>query len=292
MRILLLIISSLILSSSFSQETSENRPIKKVKRQNHHLEISPASVWLNKGFFYGHRLKYKVRLKRSMSIELESNGTIFRALDDRALELKEDEVFPLLNQSAAVFSMDVYGKGKTINRNKQKRFISTLRLGYHFFQHATPYWNYDYWAYDSTQQLGFSSIRSFQSHSISAGLGFRADKYKRLDGGMRQVASHKWSLDYLGSVYYQLSSYSLNDAQQYNIRNIPNPHDVRKSGARFNYNYTRYLKSYFGIHFGVEVVYVPFLKDYKADPEYFVPRGGERIFPLFTNAYAGVSFVF
>ncbi|MDG1332671.1 MAG: hypothetical protein P8P74_10095 [Crocinitomicaceae bacterium] len=292
MRFLLILIGTLIFTTGFSQEAETNAgAIKRRKAPKHQFELSPASVWLNKAFFVGHRLKYQWQFKRGMRVELETNGTIFRSLDHRAKSLKEDEVFPLLNQSTAIYKMNLIGKGKTINRNKQKRFVSSLRLGYHFFQHSTPYANWDYWAYDSTVQEGISSIRSFQSHSISAGLGFRADKYKRLDGRITHVASHKWSLDYLGCVYYQLSSYSINDNNQYNIRNIPNPYDLRKSGARLKYNYTRYLKSYFGIHFGMEAVYVPFLNDYEPLTGYlFVPRGGERIIPLFTNVHLGVTF--
>lgn len=271
---------------------SPERTITK-KSFRHELQLSPASVWFNNGFFIGHRVNYQVRLKRSMSIELESNGTIFRAWDRRAKILKDDKLFPLLNQSLACFKIGIYGMGKTINRNKQKRFISSLRLGYHFFQHATPYQNWGYWAHSSTDQYGISVIRSFQSHSISAGLGFLTVKNKRLDGSMRKVASHKWSLDYLGSVHYQLSSYSINDTKQFNIHNISNPHELCRSGARFTYNYTRYLKSNFGVHFGMETVYVPFLKGYEpTDLLLFVLRGGERLIPLFTNAHVGVSFVF
>jgi hypothetical protein len=293
MRYFLFVLVLLMSFSSFSQEGMLHKPSPiKNKRSRHQLELSPASVWYNKGFFIGHRVRYQGRLRRSISLELESNGTVFRSLDRRAQRLKEDEVFPLLNQSRGAFSMDVFGKGKLINRNKQKRFIYSIRLGYHFFQHSTPYENNDYWAYDSTQQLGMSSIRSFQSHSISAGLGFRSAKYKRLDGRMTQVSSHAWTLDYLGSVYYQLTSYSINDDKNYNIQNIPNPHELRKSGARLNYTYTRYLKSYFGIHFGMEAVIVPFLKDYAPNDAYFVPRGGERILPIFTNVNVGVSFAF
>lgn len=294
MRILLFIIGPLIFSTSFSQESDTDEQVRKnIKNRKHQFEISPASVWFNKGFFVGHRLKYQFQIKPSMRIELESNGTIFRGLDRHARVLKEDKVFPLLNQSTALYSMNLIGKGKTINRNKQKRFISTFRLGYHFFQHSTPHWNRHYWAYDSTEQVGISSIRSFQSHSISAGLGFQAQKYKRIDGRMTQVSAHKWSLDYLGSVFYQLSSYSTNDANQYNIQNTPNTYGLRKSGARFKYNYTRYLNSYFGIHFGMEALYVPFLENYQAlEGGYYVPRGGERLIPVFANMHVGVSFVF
>ncbi|MCJ8289477.1 MAG: hypothetical protein HRT58_07405 [Crocinitomicaceae bacterium] len=258
----------------------------------HELQIDPASIWLNKGFFYGHRINYQLHFKGKMHIELESNGTLFRGLDNRARRLKDDKVFPLLNQTIGVYTMDLLGKGKKINRNKQKRFVSSLRLGYHYFQHATPYFNYDYWAFDSTLQTGINSIRSFQSHSISVGIGFRSDKSKRIDGRMKKVASHKWSLDYLGNVYYQLSSYSINDSDQYNIQNIPNSHEIQKNGARFNYRYSRSLNSYFGIHFGAEAVLVPFLKDYSPNSDYFVPRGSERIFPLFVNTRIGVSFAF
>ncbi len=286
-----LFVTLLILLVCFTVN-SQDTLVKERKTRRHQLELSPASIWLNKGFFYGHRIKYQLQLKSNTRIELESNGTLFRELDSRASQLKEDKVFPLLNQSLGICVMDLYGKGKMINRNKQKRFVSSVRLGYHFFQHSAPRWNYDYWAFDSTEQSGLSSIRSFQSHSISVGVGFRSDKYKRKDGQMKQVAAHKWSLDYLGSVYYQLSSYSINDANQYNIQSIPNTHGLRKSGTRFKYGYSRYMNSYFGIHFGVEAVFVPFLKDYKANSDYFVPRGGERILPLFTNTHIGVLFVF
>ena len=292
MRYFVCVLSLLMSFSVLSQEGLLYKPSPFAKKRNkHQFELSPVSVWINKGFFVGHRIKYQGRLKRSISLELESNGTLFRGLDRRAKQLKEDEVFPLLNQSCGGFTMDVFGKGKLINRNKQKRFISSLRLGYHFFQHATPYENSDYWAYDSTQQLGMSSIRSFQSHSISAGLGFRATKYKRLDGRMAQVSSHTWALDYLGSLYYQLTSYSINQENNYSIQNIPNPHALRKSGTRLKYTFTRYLKSYFGIHFGMEAVIVPFLRDYSPNDAYFVPRGGERLWSIFTNVNVGVSFV-
>jgi hypothetical protein len=292
MRNFLPIIIFMISFTSFSQVTDTiiaGQSIRKVER--HQIELSPASVWLNRGFFYGHRLKYQVRLKRSMRLELESNGTIFRALDDRASQL-DDEVVPLLNQSVGLFSMDLYGRGKTVNRNKNKRYVASLRLGYHFFQHATRFSNADFWAFDSTAQTGLNSIRGFQSHSISAGVGFRTEKFKREDGKMRQVSSHKWSLDYLGSVHYQLSAYSINDDNDYNVRNIPNTYGLRKSGARFLYDYTRYLNTYFGIHFGAEAVFVPLLNDYEYNPAYFVPRGGRLVRPLFTNVRVGVSFKF
>jgi hypothetical protein len=280
--------------SATAQDTSLHQPRPSVKTNNRHIfEISPASLWLNPNIFVGHRLKYRLQFKRSMGIELESNGTLFRGLDYHAKMLKEAKVFPLLNQSTAIYDMNIFGKGKTITRDKQKRFIGNLRLGYHFFQHSTPYWNREYWAYDSTLQEGYSSIRSFQSHSISAGLGFQVQKYKRLDGKIRQVAAHKWTLDYLGCVHYQLSSYSTNDADQYNIRNIPNAYTLRKSGARFSYNYTRFLNTYFGLHFGVETVYIPFITDYKPlTSPFFVPRGGERLVPFFTNIHVGVVFAF
>ncbi len=280
--------------SAMSQDASLHKPSPVAKIMNRHMfELSPASIWLNSGMYVGHRLKYRFQVKRNMGIELESNGTLFRSLDDHAKMLKEDKVFPLLNQSTAIYDMNIFGKGKTITRDKQKRFIGAIRLGYHFFQHSTPLWNSAYWAYDSTIQEGYSSIRSFQSHSISAGLSFQVQKYKRLDGKIRQVAAHKWTVDYLGSLHYQLSAYSNNDAAAYNIRNIPNPYTLRKSGARFSYNYTRFLNAYFGLHFGAEAVIVPFITDYQPlTTPFFVPRGGERIVPFFTNIHGGVVFAF
>ena len=277
-----------------AQDGSLHKPSPVAKTMNRHMfELSPASIWLNSGMYVGHRLKYRFHIKRNMGIELESNGTLFRSLDDHANMLKEDKVFPLLNQSTAIYDLSLFGKGKIITRDKQKRFIGNLRLGYHFFQHSTPLWNSAYWAYDSTIQEGYSSIRSFQSHSISAGLSFQVQKYKRLDGKISQVAAHKWSMDYLGCVHYPLSSYSTNDAAEYNIRNIPNPYALRKSGARIGYNYTRFLNAYFGLHFGAEAVIVPFITDYQPlTTPFFVPRGGERIVPLFTNIHAGVVFAF
>ena len=293
MRYFLVFFSFSIFFCAFSQEGLLHKPSPDIQKTDRHtIELSPVSLWANKGYSLGHRFSYQLRLQRSMIIELESNGTVFRALDANARNLKEDKVFPLLNQSRAVFSKSIFGKGKVIDRNKRKRFSTSFRLGYHFFQHATPYENNDYWAYDSTQQLGMSSIRSFQSHSISVGLGFRSEKYKRLDGRMSQVSSHVWTLDYLGNIYYQLTSYSINDYKNYNIQNISNPHTLRKSGARLDYTYTRYLKKYFGIHFGMETVIVPFLKDYSPNYTYFVPRGGEALRSIFVNANVGVSFVF
>lgn len=293
MRLFLSFFIVLVCSISFSQDDVNESGTKKTNMFRHHqLEISPASIWFNKWLSYGHRLKYSLHLKGRMQISLESNGTLFRVLDDRASELPSEKVIPLLNQSAAIFTKNIYGVGKTINRKKQKRFVSSIRLGYHFFQHATGYYNYDYWAYDSTELHGYQSVRSFQSHSLSVGYGLEVQKYLRKDGAMKQVASHALSVDYLGAVHYQLTGYSVNDEKQYNPQQIKNPFAVRKSGARFTYKYTRFLNNYFGIHLGVEALYVPFLKDYSANKQYFVPRGGELVFPLFTNLHLGVSFVF
>lgn len=293
MRLLFLFVLSILSSASFSQDV-DNETVQKKRNSisRHQLIISPASVWLNKGFFYGHALKYQFQLKSNMRISLETDGTLFRKLDDRTREEPKTKILPLLNQSAAVYSMDVFGKGKTINRNKEKRYISSIRFGYHFFEHATEYFNYDYWSYDSTAVGGFESIRSFQSHSVTAGLGFQSQKYKRKNGQMSQVSNHTLSLDYLGMVHFQLTAYSINDAENYNIRNISNPYELRKSGARFTYQYTRYLNPHVGIHFGIESVFVPYLKDYIFRSEYYAPRGAERILPLYTNAKLGVSFAF
>ncbi|MFK7786653.1 MAG: hypothetical protein AB8B56_16160 [Crocinitomicaceae bacterium] len=294
MRHILLFLISVMCFPSFGQEDVLIKPRPTVKKMNRHqIELSPASLWVSNSFFLGHRLNYRFRLKRS-TLELETNGTMFRSLDVHANLLKEDKVFPLLNQSRFTFSKSIIGKGKVINRNKQKRFITSFRAGYHFFQHSTDHQDWDYWAYDSTAQFGVSSIRSFQSHSISAGLSFRTEKYKRLDGRMKRVASHDWSLDYLGCVYYQLSSYSTNAQNDYNIQNISNPYEVRKSGAHFKYRYTRDLNSNLGIHFGTEALYVPFIDDYTYDTSIalFVPRGGRILIPFFVNVNVGVSFYF
>ena len=293
MRILILFALSFVSFVSFSQDVDVEPVLKKTNSiSRHQLMISPASVWLNRGFFYGHALKYQFQLKSNMRISLESDGTLFKKLDNRARQAPEPKILPLFNQSAAVYSLDVFGKGKTIHRNKQKRFISSIRLGYHFFQHATDYYNYDFWAYDSTTAEGFESIRSFQSHSLTAGLGFQAQKYKRKNGKMSQVSNHALSLDYLGAIHFQLTAYSINDDENYNIRNIENPYAVRKSGARFTYQYTRYLNSHFGIYFGLESLFIIYLEDYVFRSDYYVPRGGELIYPLYTNVKLGVSFVF
>jgi len=292
MRIILLVAIVLSSTSSFSQETPLNEESSIVKSTNqHHFELSPASIWFNKGFFIGHRFRYNFSINRNMNIDLATDGTVFRILDRRSKKLQEAKVFPRLNQTTAAFSKNLYGVGKVINRNKQKRFALSVRFGYHFFQHATPYDEREYWAYDSTAQMGISSIRSFQSHSALLGFGFETQKIKRFDGHMRQVSSHQWSLDYLGCFYYQLTSYSLNDQKDYDIKNIENQYGLDRNGMRLHYNYVRYLNKNFGIHAGVEALYVPFLKNYQPLPEgYYVPRGGEGIAPFFTNVKIGVTY--
>jgi hypothetical protein len=283
----ILIFGCFLLLTFLSQ--AQDLPEKKAPRMKRHvIGLSPASIWSNKGFFIGHGFDYRLKVSRSTSLILETDGTLFRELDQRSKLPSSEKVLPLLNQSGFSLSRFVYGHGKSNGRQKQTRWRGSIRLGYHFFQHSTRSYD-DYWTIDSTLAIGRTNLAAFRSHSISGGLEFSTEKRLRREGTLKRVSEHYWLADYIGSVHYQVLAHDLNESNTTNLRVIDNAFDLKKSGVRFKYRYIRWFNPSFGIHAGFEAVLVPFI-DYSPNYEYFVPRGGEVIHPYFFNLKVGVSF--
>lgn len=289
MRLLLSILLILTCATASAQETE--RSIQSAEINEHHeIHLLPISIWCNKGFFFGHALKYRYNFSRRSSLTVETNGTLIRSFDRRAKHPSDQKVLPLLNESTLIFRKLLFGKGIMKTRNKAIRWMGSIRLGYQFFQHSTVY-NEDYWVLDSTVANGATHLAAFQSHSLLAGIEMKREKHLRIDGRRTLIADHFFAIDYLGAVGYQLYSYDLNDAAKLNYHSIDNEFELNKSGARLNYRFTRWLKPTLGINFGLSGIWLPYI-DYSSNDSFFVARGGEAIIPSYLNVNLGVTFKF
>lgn len=292
MRVILLTIAFLYSMSSFSQNDTLSRTSNYYfKAVQHSVEFDPLSVWFNKGFSLGHRLKYSYFPNDRHRFSLETNGTWFYELDFQAESAEWRGVFPRLNRTQLIYELR-----RPLRVCKPKRFFvtaQTVRFGYQYFQHATGARNSDYWIIDSSvwNGIGYRTIAGFQSHS--ALLGFEVDVEsvnfsKRRHGR----SSHQISVDYLFSPVYQLHLYNSANPINPNPRIEQNFLPVNRSGGQFSYQYKRRFSRTFNFHFDVEAIWVPFLKNYQPNDAYFVPRGGEKIIPFFLNARTGFCWNF
>lgn len=292
MRITLLLLFFLLTGTIFSQEDSVKRiPHRYDRIIRHELQVDPLSVWFNKGFSLGHRLKYAYVPNYNHEFSIETNGTWFNELDHHVPNTKWDGVFPRLNRTQLIYELS-----RPLRVCKPKRFYvttRTFRLGYQYFQHATGANNSDYWIIDSSvwNGIGYRTIGGFRSHSVLLGVAVDVESVK-FSKRKRRRSFHQFSADYLFSPVYQLHLY--NSANELN----PNPRieqsflPVNRSGGQFSYQYKQKFSHTFSFHVDVEAIWIPFLKNYQPNDAYFVPRGGEKIIPLLINARVGLCWNF
>lgn len=288
----LIILLSLALSyTTYSQEDSLHLSTWKSLSNHHELEVDPVSIWFSRWFSIGHRVKYAYIFGGGSRISVETNGTVLNALDLNSQGGKWKGVFPKLNQSQIYFEhSSIIGRTKPAD---EKHVISSIifRGGYHYFQHSMGTQNQDYWSIDSSAQTGLRTIAGFKSHAALIGISYDINEYDFQKYKLRTF-NHRFSLDYLFSPYYQLKLYDSESQTDFNAETILSPLPVNRSGAQLSYRFMLEFKERFGIHADFEAIWVPFLKKYQPSSDYFVPRGGESIMPLFVNTRVGVYWRF
>jgi hypothetical protein len=290
MKILLLLTFFLFAGGVFSQQDSVKRTPNRYDRIiRHELQVDPLSVWFNKGLSYGHRLKYTYVPNYRNQFSVETNGTWFNGLDFHASSEKWEGVFPRLNRTQLVYEIT---RSLRVCKIKGMTMSSrSLRVGYHYFQHAAGSIHSDYWILDSTVFEGQRTIAGFRSHSALVGLAVDFRSFIRTKKKTCHF-THRFSMDYLFSPMYQLHLYNSGEVNQPNARIVGNFLPINRSGAQFAYQLKHQLQRNFGLHVDVEALWAPFLKNYQPNIDYFVWRGSENIIPLFLNARAGIYWKF
>ena len=288
------ITTALILMTFFCSsqtDTVENVGRFHCKINWHELEMDPLSIWYGKHFSLAQRIKYTFLIDDKNRVSLESNAVLFNDLDANALGGRWQGVYPKLNKTQLSYDWGVRYFHRE-NRKGKKRFTKMfLRGGYHYFQHSTGRNNFEYWAVDSSDQTGLRSIGGFRSHSGLIGVSFEKQFYRFKNKKVRSF-NHRLSLDYLFSPRYDLKLYDseviVNQNSQWEKSTLPYIQSGGQLSYRFLYNFNRT----FGIHADAEVLWVPFLDGYQPNSNYFVPRGGEKISPLFVNIRFGFYWAF
>ena len=286
------------LQSYAQQDTVERTGKFKCKILQHELEIDPISVWYNKGISLGHRVKHTYLFSAYEKISLDVNGTVLSQLDTRLVPKENVGVFPRLNQSQVYFER-MYPFFRTKDKERKSGLSSFgYRLGYHYFQHASDWRENEYWAVDSLEQTGLRTIAGFYSHSLLGGIAYnhrkiiirrKSKKTKRSGVGER---NHRVSLDYIFSPYYQLKLYDVEGELNTNEEKVKSFLPLNRSGVQFQYRFAYLSSRRFGMHADFEALLAPFLENYQPNYDFFVPRGGERIVPLFLNVRVGFYWLF
>ena len=280
------------------EDTIVTKPLRRAycKILRHELEVDPISIWYNKGFSLGHRVKYTYILSHYKRFSLDVNGTALKVLDARLEFGERRRVLPHLNQSQLYFERSL-PRG-TMELGKKFLGLKTIgfRVGYHYFQHASGANYHEYWSIDSLPQTGLRTIAGFKSHSVFVGIS--TEVIKRTVSGKKEgfarlgKKSHRVSFDYLFCPFYQLKFYDSEAESNFNQETVKSTLPVNRSGAQFQYRFSHVNSKRFGIHADFEALWVPFLRNYKPNYDFFVPRGNERIIPLFLNARVGMYWMF
>lgn len=259
----------------FSQSTT--------KFKKHKLEFYPISLTINKGFFVGQSIKYNYSFNTSIYVELNSDGVLTRKLDSRNNWFSQNEKFPIFNQSKFLVGYN-FKNEKNNDENHAKNNFGT-RIGYHYLQHGTQ--NGEYWQIDTTEYGEKVIISGFRTHSIIFGIQYKTDKLYEKSNSKIQRKSHRIYLDYVLGVSLLLKG---NIVQQNHVTstNINNNFKFQKNGFNLGYNFSHSLSSKLNIHVGLEFLWSPFI-DYSPNYSFFVPRGGEKINPWFSNIKIGLG---
>lgn len=276
---------------NLAQSDSTERTVRiRCKILYHELELDPVSVWCGKQFSFAQRLKYTYLLDDKNRISAEFNGVLFNALDANAEGGDWQGVFPKLNKTQLSYDWGWrYFRTRYRTRQLLRRII--LRGGYHYFQHSTGRDNFEYWSIDSLQQTGLVTIAGFRSHSVLVGIGFGGRSHRVKDKKVRSL-NHRFSIDYLFSPFYELKLYDSESTINPNSRWEKSELSFIRSGAQVGYHFLYEFNTTFGIHADLEALWVPFISNYQPNDNWFQPRGGERIYPLFINARTGFYWKF
>ena len=263
-----LIILPLISTAQGNSDLSENR---------HSIEISPISITLNKAFFIGQALRYKFQLSKSFFVDGTTDGILIKKLDARAWYFSDESLFPRYNQSKIVVGYQIPVANRKINPLKNKKM--GIHVGYHYVQHGTQ--SREYWLLDSISNGGATIISGFKTNSIIFGLEFHSLKNKIKQQDTLFKWRHNFYMDYLYSLKTTITGF--NDYDSYTEKTeIMNKFPLHRNGFRLSYSFDHGLTKHFGLSYGTEVLWAPFI-NYSYNDEFVVPRGGERIIPLFVN---------
>ena len=263
-----LIITPLICNSQRDFDINESR---------HSFEISPVSITVNKTFFFGQALRYKFQLSKSLFIDGAMDGILIKELDGRVKKFSDKALFPRYNQSKLVLGYQIPVTNRKMNPLKNKKLA--MHAGYHYLQHGSQ--NGEYWALDSIGNGGVTIISGFKTNSIILGLEFHSSKSKIKQQDTLFKSSHNFYMAYLYSFKTTLTGFNDYDSYTEKVK-IENKFPFLRNGLRFAYSFDHGLSKFFGLSYGTEVLWVPFIR-YSPNDEIFVPRGGEKINRLFVN---------
>ncbi|MFN6076187.1 MAG: hypothetical protein ACK476_13190 [Fluviicola sp.] len=243
------------------------------------FEISPITLVLNDGITYSSSFNGFRYLGKSFFCDFNIDYAILRGFDSRNKYFSKNENF--LNYLN--FQLSVGYKNKLKKSSLFRVESVDYFAGFQDLRYASS--SNDYWILDSTSN-GFKKLSGFDYTSLTAGIQF----YSKYINGKdpiynEQLLRFEYSFCVRGDIQTMLTNN--NDVEKELIKS---PYKLNRHGFKFSYKYTYPLNHRFGVFAKIQAFWSPTLKKYEPNYDFFVPRGGEKIFQLFCGFSLGLKF--
>lgn len=257
---------------------SQNNP--KLKISNGDYEIYPIGFVVHEGISYTHGINSTVLFQNNnIQINYGLAGVVFRKLDSRYTNFDNKVKFPKLLNFDFNVGYKILNLVSSKSELKQKELI--ILGGYNFLRYGTS--SIDYWIRDSIIGKGYERINGYAMDCATIGFKYHSTKTDESKSLFNFVQRHSISLSYILNVHNKLKI----NYDDLKVDSKYSNYQTQMHGVKFNYTYTHRLKGKFGISLGTEVFYTPTIK-YAPNPKFYVPRGGEKINPLFVTLKLGL----
>ncbi len=243
------------------------------------VDIYPIGVILNQGISYCQEISGTASSKNNnFELNFGYAGVLFREFDARR-SFESGVEFPKFANGQINLGYHVVQQKS--RKADKKSYKATIFTGYQVLKYGTN--PSDYWIRDSIALKGYERVNGVIMHALIAGFRFHFIKTDTRRSTTRFLHRNSFQLCYLFNVDNKLKVNYLN----LNTAHLKNPFGAQIHGAKFNYTYSRRIKGKFAFSIGTEVFFAPTIK-YAPNPKFYVPRGGEKINPLFVTLKLGL----
>lgn len=253
--------------------------------RRHFIEISPLAVTMKKGVSYNHHLEYRFLMTRNLYLNAATTLTLFKQMD-YSRRNHEFGIMPLFNESSV--SAGYWHSFNELTEENRKINSIGADMGYHYMQYSPNPNSRDYDITDSLEN-GFRRLGGYKIHSLEAGVSFQHVIYNNEQIRPSIKFRHFLSISYLFGIHFQQPTYILiSPASAMKSENLEGNSWKSRNGFRVEYTFEHSVGKRTGLLYGFNFTCAPW-PDYKPNYNYFVPRGGELIYPTALTFRAGIT---
>jgi len=240
---------------------------------------------MNRGISVALVAEYNLYIKDKNRLSFKNQRTLIKQLDARKRNTDLHSHIPFWNESRLTYRRLLFEK-----TNDAKNALH-LNIGYHYFQHGSQP-DSDYWYTDSVNNTGIKVITGFRTHSAVIGLSWVYTGFKNKGDASKIQSKQTIEANYIIGIHNSLVGIDIyQDAIEKS--KIDNTYSFNRHGFTVAYQYERILGKILSVYAEAEVLMTPFI-DYSPseNQDLFIPRGGERILPLFPKMRVGIKLFF